>query len=62
MYRCLVRYETICHLNFVYGNRLLGNNPFLPDQCNHYAMIFRNYIMNSLSPTRLKKHFPYDFH
>ena len=49
MYRCLVRYDTLCHLTLVYGSRLLDNNPFLPDQCYYYVMIFPDYIMNALT-------------
>ena len=39
----------MCYLTLVYGNSLLGNNPFLPEQCSKYATIFLDYIMDSLT-------------
>ena len=32
-----------------YGNKLLGNNRFLPDQCYHYTIIFSDCITNFLT-------------
>ena len=32
-----------------YGNKLLGNNRFLPDQCYHYTIIFPDCITNFLT-------------
>ena len=47
------------HFTFNYGNRLLGNNLFLSDQCYDYAMIFPDYNMNPLTfPDSTKKDTP----
>ena len=37
------------HLILDHGKRLLGSNPFVPDQCYYYATIFPDYIMTSLT-------------
>ena len=50
----------LCCLTLAYGNTFLGNNPFLPDQCYHYAIIFLDYIMNSLTfPISAKRDTPH---